>query len=198
MNDVICHYDLLIDEGNDPVHDSAELKAYMDLWDGETFLNVLALDGTQSVLEIGVGTGRLAIRTAPMCRQFTGIDVSPKTIARARENLSDYPNVSLLCGDFMAADFPQPFDVIYASLTFMHIPQKVKAIAKITDLLAPGGRVILSLDKNQDEFIEYGTRKVRVYPDKPDDFGARMKAAGLNVYALSETEFAHIIAAEKQ
>ena len=29
------HYDLLIDENNDPFHDVDELKAYMDTWDGK-------------------------------------------------------------------------------------------------------------------------------------------------------------------
>lgn len=197
MNDVIHHYDLLIDEGNDPVQDPAELKAYMSLWDGEPFLAALSLDGTQSVMEIGVGTGRLAVQIAPKCRHFTGIDISPKTIMRAGMNLADCPHVTLLCGDFMTAEFSQQFDVIYASLTFMHIPQKAEAIAKIAALLVPGGRVVLSLDKNQDEFIDYGTRRIRVYPDHPNDVAARMKAAGLNVYALSETEFAYIIAAGK-
>lgn len=197
MNDVIRHYDLLIDEGNDPVHDPAELMAYMALWDGETFLAALSLDGEQSVMEIGVGTGRLATQVAPKCRHFTGIDLSPKTIARAERNLADCPNVTLLCGDFMTAEFAQTFDIIYASLTFMHIPQKMEAIAKIAVLLAPGGRVVLSLDKNQDEFIDYGTRRICVYPDKPEEVVAMMKAAGLKVYAGHETEFAHIVAAEK-
>lgn len=38
-NDVIKHYDLLIDEGNDPVHDSEPLREYMDKWDGQAFID---------------------------------------------------------------------------------------------------------------------------------------------------------------
>lgn len=197
MNDMIRHYELLIDEGNDPVHDPAPLREYMDLWDGEPFLQALALDGTQAVLEIGVGTGRLAVCTAPHCRCFTGIDVSPKTIARAGENLCACPNVTLLCGDFLTAEFSQPFDVIYSSLTFMHIAQKQEAVAKIASLLSPGGRAVLSLDKNQAEWIDYGTRRVRVYLDDPQRIAAYMSAVGLNVLPGVETEFAHIVTAVK-
>lgn len=34
-NDVINHYDALIDEGNDPFRDPKPLKEYMDRWDGK-------------------------------------------------------------------------------------------------------------------------------------------------------------------
>ena len=36
-NDVIIHYDLLIDEGQDPVCDPPLLQEYMNKWDGELF-----------------------------------------------------------------------------------------------------------------------------------------------------------------
>ena len=147
MQDVRRHYDLLIEENNDPVQDPPELRRYMDQWDGELFLEALALDGTQSVLEIGVGTGRLALRTAPMSRRFIGIDLSPKTIVRAGENLASFGNVTLLCGDFLTTAFHDTYDVIYSSLTFMHVAQKEIAIAKLASLLVPGGRMVLSLDK---------------------------------------------------
>ena len=198
MQDVQRHYDLLIDESNDPIHDPAELQAYMDQWDGNTFLQALALDGTQSVLEIGVGTGRLALRTAPLCRSYTGIDLSPKTITRAEENLTGFCNVTLLCGDFLTTTFADTYDVIYSSLTFMHIAQKEMAIAKIASLLVSGGQVVLSLDKSRDEFIDYGTRRIRVYPDDPKEIAARMESAGLTVLFTTETAFAHIIAAERR
>ena len=47
--DTSNHYDALIDENNDPVHDPAPLKAYMDKWDGEAFIETLLLSPTKSV-----------------------------------------------------------------------------------------------------------------------------------------------------
>ena len=75
---VISHYDTLIDENNDPFYDPQHLRIYMDKWDGSGFIEQMALDESKSVLEIGVGTGRLAIRVAPLCRELWGIDISPK------------------------------------------------------------------------------------------------------------------------
>lgn len=66
-DDIICHYDLLIDENNDPVHDPKPLQDYMDKWDGQAFIGQMQLDISKTVLEIGVGTGRLAVRVAPLC-----------------------------------------------------------------------------------------------------------------------------------
>ena len=197
MNEMIEHYDALVDEGNDPVRDPQPLKDYMDKWDGERFFESMCLDGTQSVLEIGVGTGRLAIRVAPHCGALCGIDTSPKTIRRASDNLSCYSNVTLICEDFLSFEWTERFDVIYSSLTFMHIKDKRSAIQKITSLLNDGGRLVLSIDKNQSEWIDMGTRRVKIYPDQPEDICTCLVDAGLVLTDRFETDHAHVMAATK-
>ena len=87
---VIQHYDILIDDDNDPFRDPPVLQDYMEKWDGKLFIDSMALDKTKRVLEIGVGTGRVAQKVAPNCLSFTGIDISPKTIERAKENLRSF------------------------------------------------------------------------------------------------------------
>lgn len=159
-NDIIMHYDLLIDENNDSVHDPKPLRDYMDKWDGQAFIDKMELDKKASVLEVGVGTGRLAVRVAPLCGRLHGIDISPKTVDRAKENLSKQTNVSLYCGDFLSYEFSEVFDLIYSSLTFMHIEKKQKAINKVAALLKDNGKFVLAIDKNQDRFIDTGTRKM--------------------------------------
>ena len=70
--EVRLHYDALIDENNDPFRDPPLLAAYMDKWDGQAFVDLVAPNSRESVLEIGVGTGRLAARVAPRCRMLCG------------------------------------------------------------------------------------------------------------------------------
>ncbi len=76
--DIRSHYDLLIEENNDPFRDPPTLRKYMESWDGQVFLDLMELDPSKTVLEIGVGTGRLAAKTAGCCRWLTGIDISAK------------------------------------------------------------------------------------------------------------------------
>ena len=195
-DDVIRHYDLMIDENNDPVRDPEPLRQYMDKWDGQEFIDTLQLTKEKSVLEIGVGTGRLAVRVAPECREFCGIDLSPKTVKRAKENLKEQTNVTLFCGDFMSYEFERKFDVIYSSLTFMHIKEKPAAINKVKLLLKDGGRFVLSIDKNQSDTIDYGTRKIQVYPDCKEDIAKYMIDSGMKLAEMLETEFAYIFLAK--
>ncbi len=187
---LIRHYDALIDEGNDPVFDPPILQKYMDKWDGQAFIDALELDQNKSVLEIGVGTGRLAVRTAPKCGKFCGIDLSPKTVERAKENLAGFSNVRLVCGDFLTYPFRETLDIIYSSLTFLHIKEKQAALNKVAALLNDGGRFVLSIDKNQSDTIDTGDRTVKIYPDKAEEIENRMHAAGLPITARWETEFA--------
>ena len=191
-NEVIRHYDLLIDEDNDPVNDPKPLQDYMDKWDGQSFIDKMKLDKSKSVLEIGVGTGRLAVRTAPLCGKFCGIDISPKTIERAKQNLSKYSNITLICRNFLTYEFKTNFDVIYSSLTFMHIEDKQSAVRKISSLLNQNGIFALSVDKNQSQYIDYESRKIKVFPDNPDDIKEYFKNASLNLIDQYETEHAHI------
>ena len=169
MRDLIEHYNKLIDENNDPARDPKPLRDYMDKWDGEKFIESMELDKSKSVLEIGIGTGRLAIKVAPNCKSLCGIDISEKTIQRATENLLLYQNIKLICDDFMSFKFETQFDVIYSSLTFMHMQDKLSAIQKIASLMTNNGLFVLSIDKNQNEYIDMGDRKIKIYPDNPND-----------------------------
>lgn len=195
---VTHHYNLLIDENNDPVHDPKPLQDYMDKWDGQVFIDKMELNKDKSVLEIGVGTGRLAVRVALLCGELYGVDISQKTIERAKENLAEFENVRLSCADFLSYEFGRTFDVIYSSLTFMHIKEKQKTINKVAALLEDGGKFVLSIDKNQDRFIDTGTRKVTIYPDTPEEIKTYISNSGLLLIEHYETEFATVFVAQKQ
>lgn len=190
------HYDMLIEENNDPVYDSEEMKEYMKKWDGQRFLNAMKLDLNKAVLEVGVGTGRIAINVVPFCRVFTGIDFSTKTIERAKKNLA-YENVILICDDFSKYDFTSKYDVVYSSLTFMHFKNKKDTILKIYDLINENGRFVLSIDKNQSSTINNGNRIIEIYPDDPIATEKYIVNSKMKVIDKFETDFAIIFVAMK-
>lgn len=195
--DVAEHYDLLIDEDNDPVHDPDVLKQYMDKRDGQDFINSLELSLEKTVLEIGIGTGRLAIKIAGKCKLFYGIDLSEKTVKRARQNLWPYSNTVIICDDFLQHTFTDKFDIIYSSLTFWHIQNKYSAILKAARLLNDKGIFVLAIAKEQNDVLDFGNRKLQMFPDNKDDILSSLKLSGLEINLISETELSYIIRASK-
>lgn len=161
----VTHYDMLIDENNDPFHDSGILKDYMKRWDGNEFYNSLNLTNEKVVLEVGVGTGRIAQNVLDIgCKSFTGLDISPKTIERAKENLlGKHNNVELLLQNIEKFNRVNHYDVVYSVLTFMHIENKEKALANISSSLKPCGNVVLSIS-SQPDWLDFGSRKVKLFP----------------------------------
>ncbi len=61
-----------------------------------------------------------------------------------------------------------------------------------------GGRFVLSIDKNQDEYIDTGDRRIHIFPDKPGAILSFIKDAGLIIVKQYDTEFAHIFVVEKK
>lgn len=194
--EVIEHYDLLIDENNDPVLDAPILKEYMDKYDGDTFIDALCLNKKSKVLEIGVGTGRLALKVVNQCKEFTGIDLSSKTIERGKTYLKN-DNVSLICDDFLEHKFEKNFNIIYSSLTFMHFEDKLKVLNKIYKLLHLNGRTIISINKEQNNVLDYGTRKIKVYPINKEDFINLINESNLIIEDIKEVEFSYIFVLKK-
>ena len=196
--DVTTYYDKLIDEDNDPFRDPLPLKEYMDKWDGQRFIDSMCLTPAKSVLEIGIGTGRIAAKVAPFCRKLLGIDISPKTIRRARENLSAFGNIEFICADFSDYCFDETFDVIYSSLTMMHFEDKRHFVCKVSKLLNEDGIFCLSIDKNSNDRIDMGDYRLRIYPDKIDNIVEYVNSTDMHISNRFETEFAHIIICSKQ
>jgi hypothetical protein len=50
MNQVIYHYDSLIDENNDPARDPKPLQEYMNKWDGQAFIDEMQLTAHKTVI----------------------------------------------------------------------------------------------------------------------------------------------------
>lgn len=198
MKEVIDHYDMLIDENNDPVNDSKALQEHMNKWDGPIFINQLNLTSDKNILEIGVGTGRIAIKICDKGKSFTGIDISPKTIQRAKQHLSSFSNIELINDDFLTYSFKKKYDVIYSTLTFMHISDKRKAISKVAQLLNSNGRFVLSIDKNQDNFLTFKNSQLRVFPDQPAEIAQYINDVELYMEQQLEAEFAYIFVAVKK
>lgn len=68
---------------------------------------------------------------------------------------------------------------------------------KAFGLLLPGGRFVLSIGKSIDTILDYGTRKIRVYPDTPGYTDKMLIQSGFSDIRRHETESAYLFSALK-
>jgi len=99
------------------------------------------------VLDIGTGTGVVAITAARAGAKVTGLDLTPALLEQARENarVSRMGDVAWTEGD--AEDLPYPdasFDVVVSQFGQMFAPRPERAVAEMRRVLAPGGRIALA------------------------------------------------------
>ncbi len=101
------------------------------------------------VVELGVGTGRIALEAARRGREMIGVDANAEMLSRCRaraeaEGLSD--RLRLLEADFRDFELEHPASLIalpYHSIGHLtSADEKAKAVRYVYDQLAPGGRFI--------------------------------------------------------
>lgn len=97
-----------------------------------------AMDG--KVLFMAVGTG-LDISCFPEGKDITGIDISPKMLAKAEPRVEAYlGNMTIRNMSVHDMDFPDgSFDQAYTSCTFCSVPDPVEGLKAIRRALKPGG-----------------------------------------------------------
>ena len=184
--DTLTHYEKLTEEDIDLFNNSRALRDYMSRWDGPLFFNALGDLSDRDVLEIGVGTGRIAKAVLERgCKNLTGIDISPKTIKLAKSDLSGYSNTELIVADCESFVRNESFDVVYSVLTFMHIERKQRALTNIVTSLRLGGHLVLSIDDAK-EWFDFGIRRIRLYAAPPEDYVAWLRALGCDVEAPTD------------
>ena len=70
------------------------------------------LCGTENVLEIGTGYGRILKELSHCAKSFLGIDISEDSIEFGREYLKEFPHIRLETMDAHELDFEDEFDVV--------------------------------------------------------------------------------------
>ncbi|MFN2604211.1 MAG: class I SAM-dependent methyltransferase [Gemmatimonadaceae bacterium] len=146
-----------------PAHGDYEVEGVAELYDSVTLYRTRpdvnfyveearALDG--SVLELGCGTGRVLIPVARLGKEVTGVDNSPRMLARCREQLESEPtdirgNVTLVQADMRDLNLGRRF--ILVMIPFRPVQHLVAVSDQIATLqaihrhLEPGGRLVFDV-----------------------------------------------------
>src|SRR5215468_10970767 len=97
----------------------------------------------EKVLDVGTGTGVVAITAARTGAQVTGLDLTPALLEQARENsrIARMENIVWMEGD--AEDLPYSdasFDVVLSQFGHIFAPRPEVAVSEIRRVLKPDGR----------------------------------------------------------
>lgn len=94
----------------------------------------------RSALDVGTGDGLLATDLRAVLPDVTAVDVDADVLARAA---AEHPDVSWIRGDIMTLDLGRSFDVVASVATLHHLGEPAVALAKLRDLTAPGGVLVI-------------------------------------------------------
>lgn len=105
-----------------------------------------ALAGEGPALELGVGTGRIAIPLAAGGVTVHGIDASPAMVAKMHAKPGG-ESIPVTIGDFAEFDLPDRYALVYLlfNTLFALLSQEdqVRCFQSVADHLAPGGRFLM-------------------------------------------------------
>ena len=119
-------------------------KAGTDWADEIAQLRGLGLDEAGTLVDLGAGTGALAVAAAPLCRRVVAVDVSPAMLAVLRENIErlGLRNVECVRSGLLTYEHRgEPADFVYSRNALHHLPDfwKAVALARVAAMLRPGG-----------------------------------------------------------
>jgi SAM-dependent methyltransferase len=150
----------------DPYAD-ADLAALYDLFYGDYDEDVamyenFARRGKTPALELGIGTGRVALRLARAGLDVVGIDGSPAMLARLRAALDAEPTIAkrvrAVEADMRDFKLEERFDLIFcAANTFQHLltsEDQIAVLRCVAAHLSPGGVFVAKLQSPRD--VDWG------------------------------------------
>lgn len=116
-------------------------KAGLDPAEELAFLQAHGLRDDTTLVDLGAGTGVLAAAAAPHCRRVVAVDPSPAMVAALRER-----GVEAVEAGFLTYEHEgEPPQLVHSRNALHHLPDYWKgvALARVHDLLAPGGTFLL-------------------------------------------------------
>jgi 23S rRNA (adenine-N6)-dimethyltransferase len=102
------------------------------------------LKSSDTVYDIGAGSGVISSVLADRVKKVVAIEFEPRTAAKLRENMEEYPNVTVQQGDFLTMELPKTPYKIFANIPF-HLSSPI--VHKITEAANPPEATYLIVQK---------------------------------------------------
>jgi SAM-dependent methyltransferase len=149
------------------VYDELFCRGLKDAEPAAALLADLAAGGR--VLELGIGTGRLALPLAALGVEVWGIDASTKMVERLRAKPGG-TDIPVVIGDFADVDVQGSFRLVFAAFNtfyFLHSQEEqVRCFQNVAQHLEPGGAFTIEAAVVDVSIYDLGQR-VHVYDVEP-------------------------------
>lgn len=97
-----------------------------------------------TVGDLGCGTGQVSELVAPHVAKVIAVDGSTDMVQAARKRLKGATHVDVRRGDLAALPIDDgQLDVGILALVLHHVPEPIRALAEVSRVLKPGGRVLI-------------------------------------------------------
>ena len=144
-------------EGKDPMptvqhkwnaEDYAKHSAAQREW-AQALISKLALQGFESVLDIGCGDGKISAQLALAVKNgnVVGIDQSEDMIGLATKKYpaDKYPNLSFLQMDASDIHLPRRFDIAFSNATLHWVKDHLAVLRGVRSCLKDSGKILLQM-----------------------------------------------------
>lgn len=161
----------------------------------------MELAAGRDVLELGCGTGRIAVPLAAAGSRVTGVDISPAMLAAAHERAEGLP-LRLVEGDMRTLDLGERFGAVFVPLGgLQHMTTAAEvaaALAVVARHLAPGGQAVVDVEAPHPDdwlpgprpLLQHWTRELQREPGSPGGTVTKLVAVeGRPVESLREVTY---------
>lgn len=143
----------------------------------DTVAEVASISHGQRVLDIGAGTGNLALRCLARGAVVVGLDPSERMLVRACEKVGNNPQAEFhqVEQPFLCIPYPDSsFDAVVSTYAFHHVPRHLQpdSVREMLRVLRPGGLWALGDVIFEDEQAE--RRALLEYEWLEEEYFARM------------------------
>ena len=113
----------------------------------EEFMQGHAFKGTEAVLDVGCGDGKITAKMAHALPQgrVVGIDISPSMIRTALESFGKVGNLHFQVGNAAKLGFQNEFDLVTSFTVMMWVLEQEEALRGFAKALKPNGKLWIQM-----------------------------------------------------
>jgi ArsR family transcriptional regulator len=131
-------------------------------------------DPSWTVGDLGCGTGQSSAALAPFVSRVIAVDASAAMLQAAKKRLSGFDNIDLRRGELESLPIDDAkLDAATLMLVLHHLPEPERALAEVSRVLKPGGRLLV-VDMLPHDRENYRQQMGHVWLGFPEDHLRRL------------------------